>query len=116
MQNQGAQFPHVESPELNPVTGRERRQRVLKKAIAYYADRAFTVECLVRDMSSGGVKLKLCQPLPLPDHFTLHVPMDGLTVDCVVRWRGGMLIGAKFCSEPVVDQNRVRQSVNPTGF
>ena len=48
---------------------RERRQRVLKKAIASYNDQKITMECIVRDLSSSGVKLKLSNPLPLPDHF-----------------------------------------------
>ena len=79
---------------------RERRQRVLKKAIASYNDQKITMECIVRDLSSSGVKLKLSNPLPLPDHFLLEIPMDGIVADCEVRWRRGDELGAVFIGDP----------------
>ena len=94
---------------------RERRQRVLKKAIVSYADRAITVECMARDLSSNGVKLQSMQPLPIPDNFHLEIPMDGISVDCQVRWRNGTTLGAAFIS-PIQIEERVRQKVNPTGL
>lgn len=79
---------------------RERRHRVLKKAIASYNDQKITMDCIVRDLSSSGVKLKLANPLPLPDHFLLEIPMDGIVADCEVRWRRGDELGAVFIGEP----------------
>lgn len=95
---------------------RERRQRVLKRGTASYANRSITVGCVVRDLSSGGAKIMLDQPLPLPDHFTLEIPMDGITADCEVRWRNGDLIGAQFMGEVLIEEKRVRQRVDPTGL
>jgi len=95
---------------------RERRQRVLKKAIASYANRSITVECVARDLSSGGVKLQVTQPLPIPDHFFLEIPMDGISADCQVRWRNGDMIGAVFVNAPNVAEARTRQRVDPTGL
>ena len=94
---------------------RERRQRVLKKAIASYANRSITIECLVRDLSPGGVKLKLEQDLTLPDHFYLSIPMDGIAAECEVRWRNGNMIGAQFISDIEIEGTKVRQRVDPTG-
>ena len=94
---------------------RERRQRVLKKAIASYGNRSITVECLARDLSSGGVKLQVTQPLPIPDHFHLEIPMDGISAECEVRWRNNDMIGAVFTSDPMVEQ-KARQRVDPTGL
>jgi len=95
---------------------REHRQRVLKKAIASYNGRTITVECLARNLSSGGVKLQVQQPLPIPDYFHLEIPMDGISAECVVRWRSRDLIGAEFLEAPKVAENRVRQKVDPTGL
>ena len=95
---------------------RERRQRVLKKGIASYADRSITVECMVRDLSSGGAKLQLVQPLPLPDHFDLEIPMDGINVRCVARWRDGDRIGVQFVGDISIEASKARQRVDPTGL
>lgn len=93
---------------------RERRQRVLKKGTASYSNRSISVECLVRDLSSGGVKLQLNNPLPLPDKFMLDIPMDGITVECMVCWRKGDTLGAVFLNEPVINESRARQKIDPT--
>ncbi len=96
---------------------RERRQRVLKKAIASYNDRKITVECLVRDLSVSGVKLKLTTQLPLPDNFLLEIPMDGIEALCEVRWRRGDTIGAVFLEEPRKTENyNVRQAIDTSNI
>lgn len=79
---------------------RERRQRVLKKGIVSYNGGSITLEVMVRDFSTKGVKIKQLVDVPIPDHFTLDIPMDGVRMECQVRWRDGDTLGVLFLSEP----------------
>lgn len=77
----------------------ELRRRMLKTAFASYNDQSISMPVVLRDMSETGAKIKLTSPDPLPDHFTLFVELDGITVDCQVVWRRGREVGARFISE-----------------
>ena len=81
---------------------REHRQRVLKKGVISYSEGHISIECVVRDLSSGGVRLHFPVSTPVPDNFDLSIPMDGLTAQCLCRWRKGQVIGATFVGEPTI--------------
>ncbi len=109
--------PPVSPVPLDPAAAaRERRQRVLKKGVISYANRSITVDVVVRDLSSAGAKLKIVQAAPVPDHFTLEIPMDGVMVDCEVRWRNGDTLGVAFTSHAHIDEKKQRQRIDPTGY
>jgi hypothetical protein len=94
-QNTNVKLPAGTTSDQRPSP----RRRMLKTAIASYNDHKITMEVVLRDMSETGVKLKLNSPDPLPEHFTLYIELDGITVDCQVVWRRGREIGATFISE-----------------
>ena len=95
---------------------RERRQRVLKKGVVSYNRGAISTDVLVRDFSSKGVKIKRTTDVPIPDHFTLDVPMDGIRIDCEVRWREGDMLGVRFSSAPTLRSEPYRAQMQPTGM
>ena len=60
--------------------------------------------CLVRDMSSTGVRLEMTRNKFNPDgasgfiptYFSLIIPFDRTRVECQSMWRRGSLVGARF--------------------
>ena len=79
------------------------RQRVLKAGLIIFENRTSTIDVLLRDVSEGGAKLKLAQPMPLPDHFFLRL-QDATTQKtenhrCEKRWQRGDLVGVTFVAE-----------------
>ena len=58
---------------------------------------AWTRDCLVIDISDGGVRLN-AEGLDVPDEFVLLLSNDGVVREstCKVAWRCGDEVGAKF--------------------
>ncbi|MEM1318482.1 MAG: PilZ domain-containing protein [Pseudomonadota bacterium] len=83
----------------NKASERLLRQRTLKEGQLSYDDGRISTKCTVRDLSMGGAKLRLPNDITWPNKFRLHVPTDGITVDCEVRWRDGLTMGVEFVSE-----------------
>ena len=60
--------------------------------------------CMVRDISSTGVRLEMTRNKFNPDgasgfiptFFTLIIPFDRTRVECQSMWRRGSLVGARF--------------------
>jgi hypothetical protein len=76
------------------------RRRMLKSGKIAYSERHVTVECLVRDMSATGARLKVQGSVRAPDAFELLIPLDGLEAYCQVVWRSGPDLGVKFLGAP----------------
>lgn len=71
------------------------RRRVFKGAIIVFQDRASTIDCLVRDLSDRGARLKVESPIGIPDSFDLV--LEAATVrNCRVTWRKASQIGVEF--------------------
>jgi hypothetical protein len=66
--------------------------------------------CLVRDTSSNGARLEMVADKfnqdaatdSVPNHFTLHLPLDRIQVECQSMWRRGSRIGVRFTSTVTV--------------
>ena len=58
---------------------------------------AWTRDCVVIDISDGGVRLN-AEGLDVPDEFVLLLSTDGVVREsmCRVAWRYGDEVGAKF--------------------
>lgn len=76
---------------------KQRRHRVLKGARIVFNGGFSTIDCLVRDLSDTGAKIRVESPIGVPDRFEL-VLSDGRTWHCRVRWRDLTEFGAEFLS------------------
>ena len=85
--------PETESPRQSP------RQRTLKGARIICAG-SLSYDVTIRDMSEGGVKLKLGSPFAVPPAFVLVIlnPNTGISEKraCETRWQRGDQVGAQF--------------------
>jgi hypothetical protein len=97
--------------------------RTLKGArVEFEGSRTFDVT--IRDMSEGGVKLKLGSPFALPKAFTLviHNPNTGIAEkrSCELRWQRGDQAGAQFTNVEIqgtaagVRPANLRRPIAPT--
>jgi PilZ domain len=72
------------------------RQRQLKSAQIIFNDNASLMDCVIRDWSNGGAKLKCAQASTLPKQFSLLLKAEWLLYPAELRWRRGDSIGVKF--------------------
>jgi len=77
---------------------RARRLRTLKGARAVSKDHRSTWDCVVRDLSPGGARLKIANPAVLPESFDLQLTDENLLIPCVVVWRKSFEVGVRFGS------------------
>ena len=103
------QQPPVESDETRDFRPREHRRRAFKAGIISYQNHSLTVDCVIRDISSSGVKLQFQEGVMVPENFTLTIPMEGSRVNCQVRWRQSNQIGALFVGEMESDPKAARK-------
>jgi hypothetical protein len=54
--------------------------------------------CLVRRLSAQGAALDVTGAGTIPDHFTLALPLDGVSHVCSLIWRSGTQLGVAFQS------------------
>lgn len=54
-----------------------------------------TLDCLVRDISDTGARVKVENPISIPEQFSL-VLSDGRSFVATVRWRRVDMIGVSF--------------------
>ena len=73
------------------------RHRVLKRGMIQF--RHLTVECVVRNLSTGGAGLVV--ETMVPDEFQLFWSGDLLGRNCRVIWRSGNKLGVSFGAVPV---------------
>jgi PilZ domain len=71
------------------------RRRVLKGAQIIFNDRAAVIDCVVRDLSERGARIKVESPMGIPDSFELVLEAGSLR-NCRVAWRTPTLIGVAF--------------------
>jgi len=78
---------------------RERRTRVLKKGKVIFDGGLRSAPVVVRDLSSGGARLKFEQAYLLPKQFTLHIELEDFEVECERRWEDGLDVGVAFIGD-----------------
>jgi PilZ domain len=104
-----------QSRDAGPLTDRERRcqarRRTLKAGIIAFQARHSTLDCVVRDFSATGARLRVDASQRPPDGFDLIIELDGLEVPCRVIWRHDNEIGVIFTSPPQVVAPRRAQVV-----
>ncbi len=71
------------------------RHRVLKRGTLTFSGGG-GVECMVRNISSGGARLEVANPFGLPASFTLFIETDQITRRCHPVWCSDNRIGVAF--------------------
>ncbi len=77
---------------------KSRRQAISRHAKIQLPDSTLARDCLVTDISDGGVRLHVVE-VDVPDRFVLLLsdgPVSARPRDCSVVWRLGHELGAKF--------------------
>jgi hypothetical protein len=101
----------LEPPPGDPPSGRKpvekrssaRRRVRLSSAKLLDAQNKFICECLVRDLSTQGLCLKLMKNIGLPARCHLYDDETGALNVITTIWRRGSLLGVRYCptSKPV---------------
>ena len=72
------------------------RQRSFLGAKLSYGDGAFTFDCVVRDVSETGARVKVPQGLAVPNHVFLVETRSGIAYEARVVWKRHPEIGLEF--------------------
>jgi hypothetical protein len=75
---------------------REPRRRVLKAATAAFNSRNSVINCVVRDLSESGARLRFDGLFRPPHEFDLLIPTGRRHHACEVAWRSQQDIGVRF--------------------
>ncbi len=70
------------------------RRRQLKAGRISFGGGA--IDCTVRNLSRTGAALEVSSPVGIPEHFTLVIEADHITVPSHVMWRKERRIGVHF--------------------
>lgn len=73
------------------------RQKTLLRGFAYFANSTSAFDCVIRDISETGARLKFAAITP--DHadvLELHIPVRGQIFCAQVKWSAGDEIGVAF--------------------
>jgi hypothetical protein len=74
----------------------EIRRKALKSAKLAFNNGYGAMECVVRNISSGGARLTFGYAAGVPSHFAIRISDDPQSRDAVVRWRMGHMVGIEF--------------------
>jgi hypothetical protein len=78
----------------------ERRAHVRQKSFLqgriYYNTRRATVDCIVRDITEHGARLKFADSAVVPDAFELYIPNRQETFKAHAIWNNGTEVGVTF--------------------
>ena len=82
---------------MHTLRRRSSRRRCYRAAKIQLAGSTPAHDCLVINISDGGVRLN-AEGLDVPDEFVLLLSSDGVVQEstCKVAWRCGNEVGAKF--------------------
>jgi hypothetical protein len=72
------------------------RQRAFLQGRIFFNNRRTSVDCLIRDISEGGARLKFSGATVTPDVVDLHIPAREETYRAKVMWRNADEIGVSF--------------------
>ncbi|UVK36533.1 PilZ domain-containing protein [Mesorhizobium sp. AR10] len=86
---------------MEPIDPKEERRLhlrlgVLKHATILAGAQNAEITCSVRNQHKHGAELRVAPDASVPDRFLLHVPVDGVTYQTVVRWRKNDRLGVQF--------------------
>jgi len=85
------------------------RRRTLRSAKIVYGDYRYVVDCVVRDSSPTGLRIRCNYVTDIPSDFYIYDPTEHTLQRAEVMWRRDSEMGLKFLSEPI----NVHESTDP---
>jgi hypothetical protein len=75
------------------------RQKSFLQGRIYFNNRRSSVDCLIRDYSETGAKLKFSETVAVPEAIELYIPNKEEIHRARVQWRSGDEMGIAFGEE-----------------
>jgi hypothetical protein len=69
------------------------RQKSFLQGRVMFNNRRSSVDCIVRELSESGARLKFSTPVAVPEVFELHIPNKDETFRAHVIWNDGTDVG-----------------------
>lgn len=107
MQNTPGNFPRA--PERPHRRRAFDRDQVNVAARIFSRDMSASIDCVIRDISSGGAQVEVIGGTFVPDRIYLWQEEIEAMVHCEVRWRLDHLVGLSFVDS---DHRKVRALVD----
>jgi len=79
------------------------RQKSFLQGRIYFNNGRSSVDCLIRDLSETGARLKFSDAITTPEVLELHIPNKQETHRAQVQWRRGDEIGVAFVRDEPAD-------------
>ncbi|SDQ94689.1 PilZ domain-containing protein [Pseudovibrio sp. Tun.PSC04-5.I4] len=88
-----------DSAAENADRRRIHRRRTLKEGRIVFASQSMIFDCIIRDLSDYGARVKLETTIDIPDEFMLYLVHLRQRVKAEVRWRTADTLGVEFVGE-----------------
>jgi hypothetical protein len=75
------------------------RQKSFLQGRIYFNNRRSSVDCLIRDYSEAGARLKFSERVAVPEGIELYIPNKEEIRRARVEWRNGNEMGISFAEE-----------------
>ena len=75
------------------------RQKSFLQGRIYFNNRRSSVDCLIRDYSETGARLKFSESVAVPEAIELYIPNKEVFHRARVEWRSGNEMGISFPEE-----------------
>jgi hypothetical protein len=72
------------------------RQKSFLQGRIFFNNRRTSLDCLIRDISERGARLKFSSMVSTPDVVELHIPSKEESYRAKVQWRNGDEVGVCF--------------------
>ncbi|MCY0094318.1 PilZ domain-containing protein [Hoeflea ulvae] len=100
-------------PDSALVVRQALRKRVFKGALACLDGGLRAMPCTIRDLSETGARLRFGCDWLVPEHFTLHVEIDGYKLQCERVWYRNGDCGVRFVGERISTGQPRQQIILP---
>ncbi|KAA5597269.1 PilZ domain-containing protein [Blastochloris sulfoviridis] len=80
------------------------RDRTLRGARIAFGNMSITMDCVVRDLTPGGARLRLPSTIGVPSMFHLLHERDGSIRRCRLAWRTETEVGVEFIDQAAAAQ------------
>jgi hypothetical protein len=82
-----------------PQERKDQRSRTLKTG-KILLEGGGVIDCVIRDLSESGARIRIATPTPLPQRFQLQTGAGGMIVSAELRWQRGVDAGLRFPTRP----------------